>query len=76
MRAVDALHQLITPPPDAVRLRTATLAASTATDCTITLAGASVSEVPYLASYTPGVGDVVLVLQTTAGVLIVLGKTT
>lgn len=75
MRAVDALSRLITPPANALRLRTATLAAATANRATLTLAGATVPGVPYLSTYTPTVGDTVLVLQTETGLLVVLGKT-
>lgn len=74
MRSIDALFQLIAPAPNAVRLRTATVEGFTATSATINLAGGSVSGVQYLASYTPAVGHTVLVLQTTAGLLVILGR--
>lgn len=54
-------------------LRTASLTAATSTTATITLGGASLSGVNMLASYTPTVGDTVLVLQA-PGVLIIVGK--
>lgn len=73
-RAIDALYQLLTPPPDAVRLRTATVEAYGSTTCSIKLAGASISGVPFLAGYSPAVGHKALVLQTNAGVLVVLGR--
>lgn len=73
-RALDALAALISPPPDSLRLRTATVEAATATACTIKLAGTSLPGVPFLSSYAPAVGHRVLVAQTNAGVLIVLGR--
>lgn len=75
MRAVDVLAQKLTPPNDSVRVRTARIAAFTATSCSIDLAGATVSGVPYLTSYAPTVGHTVVVLQTPGGLLIVLGRT-
>lgn len=72
--ALDTLARLITPPSTALRMRTARVAAATSTRVTITLGGSNVS-VPFLSTYTPAVGDTVLVLQTEAGVLVVLGKT-
>jgi hypothetical protein len=74
MRSLDALYQLITPASNAVRLRTATVEAFTPTSATINLAGGSVAGVPYLSSYAPAVGHTVMVLQTTAGLLIIVGR--
>jgi hypothetical protein len=75
MRSLDALYQLIKPVPNAVRLRVATVEGFTSTTATIRLAGGSVSNVAYLSTYSPAVGHTVLVLQTNAGVLVVLGRT-
>lgn len=72
-KPVDTLAQLMAPSPNAVRLRRATVSAATSTAVTISLAGAALSA-PFLSSYTPTVGDTVLVLQTNAGLLFVLGK--
>ncbi|MGZ0147133.1 hypothetical protein ACXJJ3_08685 [Kribbella sp. WER1] len=74
MRALDALYQLIAPIPNAVRLRTAKVEGFTSSSATINLAGGSVSGVSYLASYAPAVGHTVLVAQTNAGVLVILGR--
>lgn len=74
MRPTDALAQLLAKPSDAVRLRTARVDGFTSTTATITLAGGSVSGVPYLASYTPAVGNTVLLLQTTGGLLLIIGR--
>ena len=72
--AVDLLYQVIDRLAQRVTtLRTATVSGSTATRCIITLAGGTVSNVPYLASYTPTVGDTVLVLQK-PGQLLIIGK--
>jgi hypothetical protein len=57
----------------ALTMRTATLTASTATTATITLGETSITSVNMLASYTPTVGDTVLLLQA-PGVLIIIGK--
>jgi hypothetical protein len=54
-------------------LRTATLTAATSTTATILLAETSLTGVHMLASYTPTMGDTVLLLQA-PGVLIILGK--
>lgn len=75
MRSLDALYQLIKPVPNAVRLRVAKIEGATSTSATINLAGGSVSGVQFLATYSPVVGDTVLVLQTNAGVLVILGRT-
>lgn len=75
MRSLDQLYQLIRPVPNATRLRVATVEGFTSTSATINLAGGSVSGVQYLTSYSPGVGHTVLVLQTNAGVLVILGRT-
>lgn len=75
MRPLDALARLMTPPGTAVRLRTARLAGATSTRATITMGGNDLAGVPFLSTYTPTVGDRVLVLQTEAGLLVVLGKT-
>lgn len=74
MRPTDALAVLLSRPSDSLRLRTARLDGFTSTTATITLAGGSVSNVPYLASYTPGVGHTVLLLQTTGGLLLIIGR--
>lgn len=75
MQPADTLARLFGPASDNVRMRTATIAASTATSCTLNLAGGTVSGVPYLTTYTPVVGHTVVVLQTTAGLLVVIGRT-
>jgi hypothetical protein len=72
---LDVLSALLKPANDSVRVRTARLAAYTATSCSIDLAGSTVSGVPYLTSYAPAVGHAVVVLQTPGGLLIVLGRT-
>lgn len=56
-----------------VTLRTGTVSGSTATTAVITIGGGSVSNVPFLASYTPTVGDNVIVLQT-VNQLLIIGK--
>lgn len=72
--AVDALFQVIDRLAQrSTSLRTATVSGATSTRCILTLAGGTVSDVPFLASYTPTVGDTVLVLQK-PGQLIVIGK--
>lgn len=75
MRSLDALYQLIAPASNAVRLRTATVEGYTSTTATINLAGGSVSGVRYLSTYAPAVGHTVLVLQTTDGLLVIVGRT-
>lgn len=75
MRYIDQLYQLITPEKDAVRLRTAKVESFTSTRVSLTLVDTYIANVPYLASYSPAVGDTVLALQTTAGLLIVIGET-
>jgi hypothetical protein len=74
MRSTDALAQLLARPGDALRLRTARVDGYTATSATITLAGGTVTDVPYLASYAPAVGNTVLLLQTTNGLLLIIGR--
>lgn len=72
--AVDLLYLVIDRLAQrAVSLRTATVSGSTATRCIITLGGGTVTNVPFLASYTPTVGDTVLVLQK-PGQLLIIGK--
>lgn len=72
--AADLLFQVIDRLAQrTVSLRTATVAGSTSNRCIITLGGGTLSDIPYLASYTPTVGDVVLVLQK-PGQLLILGK--
>jgi hypothetical protein len=72
--AVDLLYQVIDRLAQrTTTLRTATVDGSTATRCTITLAGGTLTNVPYLTSYSPTVGDTVLVLQK-PGQLIIIGK--
>jgi len=74
MHAADLLFQVIDRLASRmVTLRTATVSGSTSTRCVISLAGGTVTSVPYLASYTPTVGDTVLVLQK-PGQLIIIGK--
>lgn len=58
---------------DTVRLRTATIASFASNRATVTLAGATVTGVPYLSSYTPVVGHVVLMLQA-ANRHVIIGK--
>jgi exosome complex RNA-binding protein Rrp4 len=67
---VDTLADL---PGPSLRLRTATLASSTSGLATITLSEETITDVPYLASYAPAVGDIVQVLQTPSQLLI-LGR--
>jgi hypothetical protein len=74
VRPDDALAALLEPPADAVRLRTARIDGFTSTAATITLAGGSATDVRYLASYSPGVGHTVLVLQTNGGQLVIIGR--
>jgi hypothetical protein len=72
--AVDLLYQLFDRLSQrTTTLRTATVSGTTTNRCTISLAGGTLTNVPYLASYTPTVGDTVLVLQKT-GQLLILGK--
>jgi hypothetical protein len=56
-----------------VSLRTGVVTV-TGTTCTITLAGATLAGIPRLASYSPTVSDVVLILQAGAQ-LVIIGKT-
>lgn len=58
----------------AVSLRTARVDSFGSGVATITLAGGSVTDVPYLSTYSPVVGNAVAVLQTEAGQLLILGK--
>lgn len=74
MRAADVLHDLIKPDADSVQLRRATIAAFTATSATITLAGKNISGVRYLSGYAPAVGHKVYVIETTGGLLLILGR--
>jgi hypothetical protein len=74
MRSTDALAALLDQPGDVVRLRTARVDSYTSTAATITLAGGSLSGVPYLASYTPAVGNTVLLLATKDGRLLIIGR--
>lgn len=72
--AVDMLWQVIDRLAQrAVQLRTATVSGATSTRCIINLAGGTITNVPFLASYTPVVGDTVLVLQK-PGQLLIIGK--
>lgn len=72
--AVDLLYQVIDRLAQRVTsLRTATVSGATSTRCVIALAGGTVANVPFLASYTPTVGDTVLVLQK-PGQLLIIGK--
>lgn len=73
MRPVDALARLLKPSPDTVRLRAATIQSSALGLAVVSLAGQSVTDVPYLASYTPVVGNTVLMLQTGKGQFLILG---
>lgn len=73
-KGVDILYALINAIDQrAVTLRTATVASFTSTKCVITIGGGSITNVPYMASYSPTVGDKVQVLQKT-GLLLILGK--
>lgn len=74
MRLADALALRLQRGATDVRLRTARLDAFTTGHAQITLAGASLTDVPYLASYSPTVGNTVLLLQTGGGQLLILGK--
>lgn len=67
---VDAIADV---PAGALRLRTATLASWTSGSATITLAEQAIPDVPYLASYSPAIGDVVHVLQL-PNQLLILGR--
>lgn len=69
-KPVDVLNAKFRRPSDAVRLRAGTVEAVAAGLVTVALAGGSV-EAPHLASYSPAVGDVVLLLQTSSQVLII-----
>lgn len=72
--ATDTLYRLINGIAQRLcTLRTATIAAATATRATINLGGATITNVTFLASYTPTVGDTVLLLQK-PGQLVILGK--
>lgn len=72
MDLADAITDALAVPTGA-RLRTAVVASATATTATVDLAGATVTGVPFLASYTPSAGHVVNVLQD-GSVLLILGK--
>lgn len=74
MRSTDALAALLDQPGDVVRLRTARVDGFTSTSATITLAGGSVNSVPYLSSYSPAVGNTVLLLATKDGRLLIIGR--
>jgi hypothetical protein len=74
VRGVDVLHELLKPSNDALRLRTARVDGFTSTTATVFLAGGTVTAVPYLSTYTPAVGHVVLLLQTTGGLLVIVGR--
>lgn len=72
--AVDLLAKVIDQLAQrAVSLRTATVSGFTSTRCVITLAGGTIANVPMLSTYTPTVGDTVLVLQK-PGQLLIIGK--
>lgn len=58
---------------DKLRLRTATISSFTASDAVILLGDASITGVDYLRSYAPTIGDVVLVLQAPAQ-MVIIGK--
>lgn len=74
MTGLDLIHRILDGlARRMVTLRTATLSGATSTRATITLAGGTVSNVPMLASYTPTVGDNVIVLQS-LGQLLIIGK--
>lgn len=73
-RGVDMLFALISKiDARAIGLRTATVASATSTKAVITLGGASIPEVRFLATYSPTAGDKVQVLQK-SGQLLILGK--
>lgn len=72
MRTVDALTDLIR--PNALRLRAAVVVSFGSGKATITLAGGTVTDVPYLASYSPTATDKVIAIQTDDGQLLILGK--
>jgi hypothetical protein len=74
VRGVDVLSELLKPTSDTVRLRTARVDGFTAKAATVLLAGGTVTDVPYLSTYTPAVGHVVLLLQTTGGLLVIVGR--
>jgi hypothetical protein len=65
MRLADALADLMGADTAApyVRLRTGTITATGGAVVSVDLAGATVDDIPRLASYTPTVGDVTLLLQ-------------
>lgn len=71
MRLIDAVAQ--SAPANPVYVRTGTISAITGTTCTVSLAGASLTTVPRLTSYTPTVGHVVILLQS-GSQLVILGK--
>lgn len=74
MRPTDALAELLAQPSDAVRLRTARVDGFSTGRATVYIGGGTVTDVPYLASYAPAVGNTVLVLQTTGGLLLIIGR--
>lgn len=73
MLLADALADRLRPAGGAVQLRTATVASATANRVVLNLAGATVSDVPFLAGYAPVAGHTVLVLQAGPS-LVVLGR--
>lgn len=73
-RGVDMLFAMISKiDARAIGLRTATVSGYTATKAVITIGGASITDVRYLSTYSPTVGDQVQVLQK-SGALLILGK--
>jgi hypothetical protein len=77
VQLVDALSDLLgrTDPGSEkdLRLRTGVVEAATSRRATVALADATLTEVPFLTSYTPGTGDVVLLLQN-GSQLVILGR--
>jgi hypothetical protein len=71
VQLADALDDVLNRNGVPCRLRTATVDAWAASRATITLAGATVADVPCLDSYTPGIGHVVLLLQSGSQLLII-----
>lgn len=75
MNPVDTLAELMRPSPSNLRLRVGTVTAIANPKVTVRIAGSDVSGVSRLSFYAPVVGDVVLIAQTEAGLLVVLGRT-
>lgn len=74
MRGIDAIFRLLDSlNRRAVSMRVGQISGATSTRAVVTLGGGSISEVPFLTSYTPVVGDNVILLQN-LGQLVIIGK--